>query len=281
MIYTLTLNPSLDYIMKSEALIRSSVNRSISEEFRASGKGINVTDTLTALGVENTPIALVGTGFAGDEFMRLRNLKGKGIFIRVKDCDTRINVKLCENGVVTEFNGSFTVTEKDIAALTEKLELLVKGDMLILSGSLPFGVSETYYADIVNSLSIKGICVVVDTSGEALREVVKQSEPFLIKPNQHELGELFCVKIDDFEDAVPYARNMGCKNVLVSMGEMGAVLINKGVYICETVEFKVGYTVGAGDALLAGFIAEYIKSGDYIKSLSAGVKSGTQYITEM
>jgi len=280
MIYTLTLNPALDYVMEPSSLIRGEVNRSESEKFIAAGKGINVSNALDSLEVENIPIALVGSGFAGDEYMRLRKSCTNGVFIRVEDCDTRVNVKINSGGMITEVNGSFTINKKEVDEVFNALSAVSDNDTVIISGSLPDGCDTDLYARIITFLNEKKVTVIADTSSEPMREILKQSEPlFLIKPNRHELGEIFCVEIESYDDAVTYAKKTGCRNVLVSMGAMGAVLVTQNdVYIHEAPDVTPLYTVGAGDVLLAGFVAEYIRNNNFETALSAGVKTAGAYV---
>jgi len=282
MIYTLTLNPAIDYVMTTRKLIIEVINRSTEQLYSAAGKGINVSLALKKLGIENIAICLCGEGFVGDWLTKLlqsNNLEHS--IIPVIGCDTRINVKVHHGDCITEINGNFTVDEKALVAVHKKLDTLKSGDVLIASGSLPTGVPVDFYADITLRLTKKGIYVIVDTSGEPLKEVVKTGKAFLIKPNQHELGELLNVKIQTLDNAITYAQKLNC-NTLTSMGKLGAVLVTANdVHICNTPKVITnGYTVGAGDALLAGFIADYISNKDYKKALLSGVDYAMEYIYE-
>ena len=281
MIYTLTMNPAIDYIMSVPALARGEVNRSESQRFSIAGKGVNVSRELKNMGVDSVAVCLCGQGYTGERFTRLLHSHNlESVIIPVPDCDTRINVKICkkEEDGITEINGNFFADESAAGAVEKKLRELRKGDILIIGGSLPDGIPGDFYAKIACELSQKGVLVIADTSGDSLREIVKSSVPFMLKPNQQELGELFCVRIESFEDAIVYGRKTGC-NALVSMGEKGAVFVTSDdAYVCYAPKQLKGYTVGAGDALLAGFTAEYIQSEDCEKALIAGVHSATDYI---
>jgi 1-phosphofructokinase len=282
MIYTLTLNPAIDYVMSlpERELISGDVNRSDSQRFSLAGKGVNVSLALKSMGVDNTAICLCGQGFVGEKFARMIEAHAvESVLIPVLGCDTRINVKLCHDEAVTEVNGSFSVDDEAVDAVKFKLSELVEGDILIIGGSRPKGFPVDIYAQIASELTDKGVLVVADTSGNSLRALVKTSVPFLVKPNRQELGELFCVEIESIEDAIAYGRKIGSTNTIVTMGEQGAVMITADeFYVCPAPRITMGYTVGAGDALLAGFVAEYIKSRDYERSLIAGVDNATDYI---
>jgi 1-phosphofructokinase len=282
-IYTLTMNPALDYVINVSGLVCGNVNRANSQKLVAAGKGVNVSLALKRMGVDSTAICLCGDGFAGTEFScLLKCLDLNHVLIPVKGCDTRINVKVRSGSDVTELNGTFCADETAIEKICEFLDTLESDDILIMSGSLPSNVSPTFYADISAKLSVeKQVKVIADTSGEALRHVIQHDESFLISPNREELVELCGVAVEGLEDAVKYSANLD-NNILVSMGEKGAAFIGKGgkvSYVCKSPEkFKNCYAVGAGDTLLAGFVAEYIKSEDFEKSLTAGVNAATEFV---
>jgi len=235
------MNPATDYIMTLDELELGGVNRCKSHKLVSAGKGVNVSAAFERLGVPNVPI--------------VSNVR-------------RLNVKLHCGDSVTEINADSCADKTTVADV--RLDImrlgLKQGDWFIIGGSLPDGVPANFYAQITNELTAKGVKVIVDTSGEPLRQVVKKSTPWLIAPNKHEFAEIADLSIK-------------C-NTLVSHGEKGARLTVDGkVYTCEPPKvIKGGYTVGAGDNLLAGFVAEYIKSKNYEKSLIAGVNSATQYI---
>ncbi|MCL1866254.1 MAG: 1-phosphofructokinase family hexose kinase [Oscillospiraceae bacterium] len=291
MIYTLTLNPSVDYIVSVPDIRVGQVNRSESRRYVAGGKGINVSAALSRIAANrgkngemsafsgHAAICLCGGGFAGKEFARQTQLQDfESIMLPVTGCDTRINVKIEHGNTVTEINGDFTADEEAIIGVSTILAGLNSGDFLVMGGSLPNGFPTEYYAAMTELISEKGVSVIVDTSGEPLKEVVRSGKAFLIKPNRHELGELFGVSIDSPEKAVEYARKAGCPT-LVSLGEQGAVLVAGDVEIVRKPPKVVsGYTVGAGDALLAGFVSEWTRSRDYEKSLIAGMDFAVNYI---
>lgn len=280
MIYTLTLNPSADYVAELDALLPGLVNRSRSERFYAAGKGVNVSRELTRSGTANKAVCLCGTGFVADLFLRLLDVNAE--VIRSDKSDTRLNVKLNARGQATEVNGGFSVSGRDLEAAEHKLgELLKDGDVLALCGSLPNGAKDSYYADLAKKFSAKNVKVFADTSGPALA-ALPESGVFLLKPNTRELGELFGTEIDSVDEAARYAAKLAEKsraNVAVSLAELGAVGVCGGkVYYREAEKVRAVYTVGAGDAFLAGFIAEFVNSGDFQKSLDAAVSAGTRYV---
>ena len=222
MIYTVTLNPSLDYITETHDFVMGKTNRTSTENMYPGGKGINVSWVLKNLGLESVALGYVA-GFTGKEIVRMIEEKGlQSDFIQVKDGFSRINVKL-KNYDGTELNGMGPmISPEEEALLYKKLQELKNGDVLILSGSAPRGMSKTVYKDILELLSEKEILCIVDATGKTLLDVLPY-RPFLIKPNHHELGELFGAEINDREDVIPYAKRlqeMGAKNVLVSLSKM-------------------------------------------------------------
>ncbi|MCL1789180.1 MAG: PfkB family carbohydrate kinase [Oscillospiraceae bacterium] len=271
MIYTLTMNPALDYITTVPELKRGAVNRSGSGEFRAAGKGVNVSLALKRLGVESVAVCVCGQGFLTDEFTRLiHEQELTSVQITSAGCDIRLNVKLNQNDSVTEINGLFFVNEHTVSFVWAHLSELKQGDILAVCGSLPNGVPAGFYAEITAKLSERGVKVIVDTSGEPLREVVKSGKAWMITPNRHELDELekSGVKIKP-----------GNPNVLATFGEEGVTLTtSEFVHSLRPKKILNGYTVGAGDNLLAGLIAEFIESQDYKKALFAGVDCAENYI---
>lgn len=279
MIYTVTFNPSLDYILTVSDFKLGVTNRANAEQIFPGGKGINVSMILRSLGVESTAIGFVA-GFTGDELVRmLEALHIKTDFITLSGGLTRINTKVKSNEE-TEINALGPVIDEEaLRTLYAKLEKLQQGDVLFLSGSIPAGLPDTIYQDIMLHLQDKGVLIVVDASKALLRNVLKY-KPFLIKPNHHELGELFGVKIAGKKDAAYYAKKLqelGARNVLVSMAGEGAVLVSEeGVVLeREAPKGEVVSSVGAGDAMLAGFMAEWIFSQDYEKAFALGVAAGS------
>lgn len=275
MVYTITFNPALDYVMRVEDFKEGSVNRSFEEKLLAGGKGINVSQVLSELGVENTALGFIG-GFTGDKITEI--LEEKGIncdFVKIKG-ESRINVKLKYNEE-TEINAKGPeITEKDIEKLFTKLENLKEGDWLVLAGSVPSGVSKEVYAEIAEK--VKNIKLVVDAEKELLKSVLP-FKPFLVKPNHIELGEMFDTVITDFSSAEKYAKKligMGAENVFVSMGDKGGVFVNKSILLSlDAPKGKLINSTGAGDSTVAGFIAEYITSQSFEKAFKMGIASGS------
>lgn len=274
MFYTVTVNPSLDYVMNVDTLQMGQTNRSGVEEIGIGGKGINVSIMLQHLGVASRAAAFVA-GFTGGEIERLLTAEGvTADFIHIAEGFSRINVKLHSKGapdasgkipqrpVETEINGAGPkITDKDIAALTMRLDTLAKGDTLVLSGNIPPTLPKSLYSDIIKRQEGKEVRIVVDATGQLLRECLKY-KPFLVKPNTAELGELYGVTLKTQQDVAPYAvklRGEGAQNVLISMGKYGAVLAadDGKVYLSPAPDGKVVNTVGSGDSMVAGFLAGY------------------------
>lgn len=279
MIYTLTFNPSLDYIVTVPEFTCGVVNRTSREVIFPGGKGINVSMVLGNLGFENTALGFLA-GFTGEELKRLVEEKGiHAEFIRVEQGMTRINVKLRSNQE-TEINGQGPAIGKaDIQKLYERLDALQDGDILVMAGSIPDIMPETMYMDIMEYLKEKKLRVVVDATKDLLVNVLKY-KPFLIKPNNHELGEIFGVAIREKADVVKYAARLqeqGAKNVLVSMAGEGAVLLAEDgtVYQAEAPKGTVVNSVGAGDSMVAGFLAGYLEHGTYEEAFRMGVCTGS------
>ena len=279
MIYTLTINPSLDYIVDVDNFNIGAVNRTNYELILPGGKGINVSTVLNNLGIANTAYGFVA-GFVGDEIVR--RLEGMGMttdFIRLKQGNSRINMTL-RNVEETSVNGMGAVCSKDeLDRLKNKLTKLNDEDILVLSGSVPKGIPDTIYKEIFEILNNHKIKVVVDVTRKHLTDVLKYG-PFLIKPNQFELEEIFDAKIKSTQEVINYAQelqNMGAKNVLVSRGGEGAVLYteDKELYVCDGIEGTVVNTIGAGDSMVAGFLAGYLKKGNYRDAFYMGMAAGT------
>ena len=278
MIYTVTFNPAIDYLVYVPELTVGSIIRTEKESTFYGGKGINVSLILQELGIESTAMGFLA-GFTGSAIEQA--LKGRDIhtdFVHLKEGLTRINVKI-RSGQETDINAQGpAISEDDIRALLKKLEKLQEGDTLVLAGSIPNTLPSDMYEKIMGLLSGKGIRFVVDATGELLLHALKY-KPFLIKPNNDELAEIFGTKITTSDDALKYAarlREMGAINVLVSMGAKGAVLLdenNRKHYIGPVVS-RVVNTVGAGDSMVAGFIAGYAQTGDYAYALKLGSAAG-------
>jgi 1-phosphofructokinase len=284
MIYTVTFNPSLDYIATVENFKIGIVNRTASETIYPGGKGINVSMVLGNLGIESRALGF-SAGFTGDELERLLDERRvKSDFIRVSQGMTRINVKLYSNAETsnneTEINGQGpAISDKDICKLYEKLDMLKDGDILVLAGSIPSVMPNSIYMDIMKYLQTKKLKIVVDATKDLLVNVLKY-HPFLIKPNNHELGEIFGVKLDNKDEVITYAKKlqeMGALNVLVSMAGEGAVLVTEmgDVYKMDAPKGKVINSVGAGDSMVAGFLAGYFERNDYFHAFKMGVCTGS------
>ena len=279
MIYTVTFNPSLDYILDLSELNMNHVNRPSAERILPGGKGINVSIVLHNLGVDNKAICFT-SGFTGDALKTLLQQRDMNAdFINISQGLTRINVKL-RSGGETEINGQGPeIKSEDIAELYEKLGYLDEEDYLVLAGSLPDTMSKSTYMDIMQMLQYNNSKIIVDATGELLLNVLPY-KPFLIKPNNHELGNLFGVEVNTREDAVKYAKKLiekGARNVLVSMSASGAVMVTEdgGVYEADAPQGEVKNSVGAGDAMLAGFLAGYIKYEDFDKAFKLGICAGS------
>lgn len=279
MIYTLTFNPSLDYIVTVDNFTLGKVNRTSDEIVFPGGKGVNVSMVLSNLGHENTALGFYA-GFTGEELKRLMSEKNIHTdFIKVDKGMTRINVKLRSNEE-SEINGQGPlIEEKDIKELYKKLDQLKDEDILIMSGSIPSVMPETMYMDIMKHLKDKNLRIVVDATRDLLVNVLPY-HPFLIKPNNHELGEIFNVEITSKDDVVTYAKKLqekGARNVLISMAGDGAVLVAEdgSVYKAEAPKGKLVNSVGAGDSMVAGFVSGYINTGSYKDAFKWGVCTGS------
>lgn len=279
MICTVTFNPSLDYIVDVEDFKLGLTNRTDRELILPGGKGINVSTVLMNLGIHNTALGFAA-GFTGEEL--IRRLDEMGVdsdFIQIPDGITRINVKL-KSIDGTEINGAGPdISEEQTEALFKKLDGLKEGDVLFLSGSIPSSMPDNMYERILERLDGKGIIIVVDATRELLVKVLKY-HPFLIKPNNHELGEIFGVELRTREDVVPYGKKlqeMGARNVLISMAGEGAVLIaeNGEVYKKPVPKGKLVNGVGAGDSMVAGFMAGWMEKKDYLHAFSMGIAAGS------
>ena len=279
MIYTVTFNPSLDYIVSVEDFKLGMTNRTATEHMLPGGKGINVSIVLRQLGLDNTALGFVA-GFTGEEI--IRNLKEYGIqadFIRIPAGISRINVKM-KNIDGTEINGMGPEISPDkMDQLMAQLEQLSQGDVLVLAGSIPKSMPDDIYRLILKRMESKKIMAVVDATGDLLMNVLPY-HPFLIKPNNHDLGELFDVSITTREQVVPYAKKLqerGAANVLVSMGGQGAVLVSETgeVYMAEAPAGELKNSVGAGDSMVAGFITGWITRRDYEYAFRMGVSTGS------
>lgn len=279
MIYTVTFNPSLDYIVSVSDFELGKTNRTTTEQMLPGGKGINVSTVLQNLGIENTALGFVA-GFTGKKIEEEAAKIGfQYDFIPVSEGFSRINIKLKDfDG--TEINGKGPEIEREaVEKLFDKLECLKEGDILVLAGSIPECMPDSIYKDIMVRLQEKGILFVVDATKDLLVNVLEY-RPFLIKPNNHELGEIFNVKLDTREEVIPWARKMrekGAKNVLVSMSGEGAVLVdeNDEVHALPAPKGKLVNAVGAGDSMVAGFIAGWTEKKDYEYAFRMGISAGS------
>ena len=279
MIYTITFNPALDYIVKMDEFNLGNVNRSNNEFVYAGGKGINVSIVLNNLGVKSKALGFIA-GFTGDEIeRRVREFGCDTEFIKLKEGMSRINVKI-KADVESEINGGGPdISSEALEKLYAKLDTLTTGDILVLAGSIPKTMPTDIYERIMERLQEKDVKFIVDTTGESLLKVLKYN-PFLIKPNHHELGELFGVKLNSKEEVIEYAKklkDMGAQNVIISMAGDGAVLIdsNGGVTTSNVPKGVVKNSVGAGDSMVAGFIAGYLNSEKIEDGFKLGVATGS------
>lgn len=279
MIYTVTFNPSLDYIVDVSEFNTGVVNRTTGEKIFPGGKGINVSMVLKNLGSQSTALGFTA-GFTGNEIERLLEEKGVDTdFISVSDGVSRINVKL-RSDEETEINGQGPrISEDNINELYSKLDKLDENDVLVLAGSIPDVMPSSMYMDIMKYLSGKNIKIVVDATKNLLTNVLPYG-PFLIKPNNHELGEIFGVEIKDKDDVIKYAKKLqeqGARNVLVSMAGDGAVLVTEDAqeFKAEAPKGELKNSVGAGDSMVAGFVYGYLKTNDYKQAFMYGVCTGS------
>lgn len=277
MIYTITFNPAIDYIVHTGTMQVGQVNRSQGEELYFGGKGINVSFVLHELGLPSKALGFVA-GFTGAAIEA--GIQEQGIatdFVHLDSGFSRINVKI-KSGEETELNGQGpNISEAAVAELFEKLNQLQDGDVLILAGSIPNTMPADSYEKILAHLSDKKIKVVVDATKDLLLKVLPY-HPFLIKPNNHELGELFGVTLHSIEEIATYAKKlqeMGAQNVLISMAGDGALLIDETgkQHVCGVCKGTVKNSVGAGDSMVAGFVAGSMH-GDYEAALKLGTAAG-------
>lgn len=278
MIYTVTFNPALDYTMKVNNLQTGEINRADNEQMNYGGKGINVSAILSRLKTENKALGFIA-GFSGDKLAEMLNADGiDNDFVKLNNGFTRINVKIkSDNETDINANGP-DIHKEDLEKLFEKLDALKQGDYLVLAGSIPKSLPDNIYENILERLKNRNIKFVIDATGDLLLNVL-HFKPFLIKPNHHELGELFDVKIKEYDDIVKYSKLLqekGAENVLVSCGKKGAVLLDSqgNTYQIGNVPGKIISSVGCGDSMVAGFVAGYIEKGDYAYALKLGAACG-------
>ena len=279
MIYTVTFNPSLDYIVSVENFQLGLTNRTSSEMLLPGGKGINVSTVLMNLGIESTALGFTA-GFTGDEIIRrLEEMGVRNGFIQVGEGFSRINLKL-KSIDGTEINGCGPdIDAKALEQLMEKIDRLGDGDVLVLAGSIPYTMPDDIYQRILERIQGRGVLTVVDATRDLLVKVLPY-HPFLVKPNNHELGDIFGVKLSTREEVVPYGRKlqeMGAQNVLISMAGEGAVLVAASgeVFEAPAPKGKLINGVGAGDSMVAGFMAGYMEKEDYLHAFHMGIAAGS------
>lgn len=279
MIYTLTVNPSLDYVTFVHDLTLGEINRSKSEQIFPGGKGINVSIVLKNLGFENKALGFIA-GFTGEQVQKYLNELGCiSDFIKVKKGITRVNIKIKSNHI-TEINGQGPyITQNEMDELYKKLDKVTNEDILVLAGNIPNSMPKSLYADIVKRYASKNLKIIVDATGNSLVNVLKY-HPFLIKPNKSELEEIFNVTLESMDDITNYGKKlqkMGAQNVLISLAEKGAVLItkDKDVYYSEAPKGKLVNSVGSGDSMVAGFMAGFLETGNYEYALKMGTCAGS------
>ena len=286
MIYTVTFNPSLDYIVEVNNMTLGATNRTSFEQMLPGGKGLNVSFVLKNLGFDTTALGFLA-GFVGEEIEK--RVAETGVtceFIKLSEGCSRINMKV-RNVDGTEVNGMGPVIPAEkVQQMLERLDALTKEDVLVLAGSIPSSMPATVYSDIMKRLAkqsekcgVAGPLIVVDATKDLLMNVLPY-RPFLIKPNHHELGELFGVAITSHEEVIPYAKKLqeqGARNVLVSMGGLGAVLVDEqgGVYKSKAPEGVVVNSVGAGDSMVAGFLAGWLEKKEYEYAFRLGLAAGS------
>ena len=279
MIATVTFNPSLDYIVRVDDMRLGAINRTTYEQVLPGGKGVNVSIVLGNLGHQSRALGFVA-GFTGDELCRRCSEAGVDAdFIRVAEGMTRINVKV-KSAEETELNGMGPkIAEKDLEVLLGKLDALGDGDTLVISGSVPAALPHDLYERIMARLSGRGVCIVVDAERDLLTRVLPY-RPFLVKPNNHELGDIFGVTLRTRDEVVPFARRlqeMGAANVLVSMAGEGGVLVAETgeVFQSPAARGTVVNSVGAGDSSVAGFLAGLMETGSYEDAFRMALAAGS------
>ena len=279
MIYTVTFNPAIDYVIKVDDLTLGKVNRTKREDMYCGGKGINVSNVLANLGIDSVGFGFIA-GFTGDAIETgAKQLGFKPDFIRLREGMTRINVKIKSNEE-SEINGQGPdIQEDEQEMMSQKLDTIKDGDILVLAGSIPNTLPEDVYEKIMERLQDRKIQIVVDATKDLLLNVLKY-HPFLIKPNNHELGEMFGVELKNNEEIIEYGKKLqekGARNVLISMAGDGAILITEegDVHISPCPKGEVKNSVGAGDSMVAGFLTGYLKAGDYKEALKMGIATGS------
>lgn len=279
MIYTVTLNPCLDYLVAVPGFQSGRVNRARYERIIPGGKGINVSYVLNILRQDSLALGLVG-GFTGQEIERLMDRDGiRHDFVHLQNGSSRIDVQMVD-GLESSINGvGPRITQEDIDALCEKLQQLEDGDTIVISGSIPRGARDTVYSDILRSVSHKDLYIAVDAKGPLLLNTLKY-RPFLIKPNRQEMIDIFFRNPDSIDDIIRYAKSMqdmGARNVLVSLDAEGAVLITESgeIYRHSAMEGTVRNTVGCGDSMLAGFLTGYFRNKNVVEAFQLSLAAAS------
>lgn len=279
MIYTVTFNPALDYVMILDKLSEGEMNRAKETKLLVGGKGINVSLVLQNLGYESTALGYIA-GFTGQEIKKRLEAEGLSTeFIELKDGNSRINVKV-KAEMETELNANGpSITREDVDVLLDKLDCLKDGDYLVLAGSIPSSLPDTIYETIMQRVSDRDIRVVVDATGVLLMRVLKY-QPFLIKPNKAELAELYGRELrtrQEIIEAAGWLKKQGAKNVLVSLAGEGAVLLDETgkIYDKQAIQGTIVNSVGAGDSMVAGFLAGFLERGEYEYAMRVGMSAGS------
>ncbi len=279
MVYTVTLNPALDYVMQLDLLTYEDINRAKETAIFGGGKGINVSFILSQLGIANRALGFVG-GFSGEELERLAKKDGIDCdFTRVKNGNTRINVKIkAEREYDINADGPLP-KEDEVQDILSKINALQSGDYLVMSGSVPKGTPDDIYEQMMRCALLKKAEFIIDTTGKSLLRSLPY-HPFLIKPNHHEIGELFGVCVKNKDEIVHYARKlqeMGARNVLVSMAQDGAILLDETgqVHSIGTAKGTLVNSCGCGDSMVAGFLAGYLQTKEYAYALRLGAACGS------
>lgn len=278
MIFTVTLNPSIDYVVRLDKLTNGITNRTTSEEYYFGGKGINVSCVLAELGLDSTAYGFVA-GFTGEAIEKgIRNDRIITDFIKLKHGISRINIKI-KAGEETEINCQGPhIDDSELERLLQKIDRIANGDTLVIAGSIPNTMSDDVYERMLERISRKDVKIVVDATKQLLVNSLKY-KPFLIKPNRQELSEIFGTEVKTEEDIEKYAKElqkMGAKNVLISLGGEGAMLIDENgeKHKAGVLKEKVINTVGSGDSMVAGFVAGYEKEHSYPYALKLGSVCG-------
>lgn len=277
MIYTVTFNPAIDYAMELNSFKAGETNRSKFSYILPGGKGINVSRVLNHLEIENVALGFIG-GFTGNFIEEYLNKKGVMTDFVYLEENTRINVKI-KTEIETEINATGPyISEKNLEIFYKKLEKLQEEDYLVLSGNIQKHLSRETYSNIQNRCASKNIRTIIDTTDEALIYTLG-NKPFLLKPNLHELASIFDVEIEDKFEAAEYGKRlieMGAKNIIISMGGEGALFVSaKGEYFSKAPEGILKNSVGSGDSMIAGFLAKFIETGDYLEAFKYSVAAGS------